>query len=163
MATRSTSRHCDTIAIGRQVAVLLCMLRPPKSSLELVSHPHISSRWPRFWSRYCILVVMNLSSPITMPKSKARARVSNSLSASSTFTSDSFDSLPSTGSSASTVDHADDEGAVGLAGHDNGGNRKEMLQLINRLRDTGYRTFSLHLHVYLGLLMKCLPQRTNRH
>jgi hypothetical protein len=41
-----------------------------------------------------------------------------------------------------TVDNVDDEVAVGLSNPSTSGNRRAMLQLINRLRDTGYGVLS---------------------
>lgn len=63
------------------------------------------------------------------------------------FTAESADSVPSVGigSPTVTVDHPDGEVAVGLADPSKTGSRKAMLQLINRLRDTGYGTLSLKL------------------
>ena len=62
-------------------------------------------------------------------------------------TAESSDSPPSPGviSSTSTTDLLNDEVAVGLAGPGNAGNRREMLQLINRLHDTGYVFLSWRL------------------
>ncbi|KAH0828920.1 P-loop containing nucleoside triphosphate hydrolase protein [Lanmaoa asiatica] len=71
---------------------------------------------------------------------KTRAQRSKTGSSSSMFTAESSDSdsAPSTG--VVTLNHLNDEVAVGLSGPGNAGSRSAMLQLINRLRDTGVQT-----------------------
>lgn len=76
-----------------------------------------------------------------------RARRSTASSTRSVFTAESSHPSPVSDSSTNAVDLPDDEVAVGLAGPGNAGNRREMLQLINRLHDTGYATLLLRLQM----------------
>ena len=79
--------------------------------------------------------------------SNLRTRRSKSGSISSTFTAQSSDSVPdpAVGSTPLTANNSNDEAPVGLSDLSNSGSRKAMLQLINRLRDTGYDILSSQL------------------
>ncbi|KAF8553727.1 hypothetical protein OG21DRAFT_1441498 [Imleria badia] len=81
-----------------------------------------------------------MSSPNT--PSNTRARRSRAGSISSMFTAESSDSARNTGVDDTTVavNNLNDDVAVGLSDPSNTGTRRAMLQLINRLRDTGVQT-----------------------
>ncbi|KAF8434364.1 P-loop containing nucleoside triphosphate hydrolase protein [Boletus edulis BED1] len=74
--------------------------------------------------------------------SSTRSRRSQTPSVSSMCTAESSDSIPDTGAGSTTaiIDNLNDEAAVGLADPSSTGSRRAMLQLINRLRDTGVQT-----------------------